>query len=161
MMNLTKFSMLFSFALILISAANVAQAQQQGLIPPTTTAATATNINETHPAIKLTPDKPGIVNLDKAAASIIIGNPLHASIIMDSAKRLIISPKTPGATHMTVLDSEGSVIMQRHILVVSPKEKYVRIRRSCGGADGCEPTSVYYCPDGLCHPVMLNTGSED
>lgn len=163
MKKLTSKTIFIAFALAFLSlavmTAGAAQAQQQGLIPPQTTNA-AVNIAETHPAIKLTPDKSEIVNLDKAAASIIIGNPLHASVVMDTAQRLIVTPRTPGATHMTVLDSDGSIVMQRHILVVSPKEKYVRIRRSCGGAEGCEPTSVYYCPEGLCHQVLLNQGQQ-
>ena len=45
--------------------------------------------------------------------------------------------------------------MQRHVIVASPKEKYVRIRKSCASSKGCQPTQVYYCPD-MCHEIILN-----
>lgn len=136
---------------------NVSTSFAQGLMPPQTTD-TMVNIDETHPALKMTPDKSEIVNLDSPASSIIVGNPQHVSVAMDSAQRLIVTPLAPGATYMSVLDSNGSIIMQRHILVAAPKKQYLRIRRSCNtAAEGCEPTSVYYCPEGLCHQVSINT----
>lgn len=50
--------------------------------------------------------------------------------------------------------------MQRHVIVASPKEKYMRIRRSCAGSDDdtCQSTSVFYCPD-MCHEIIM--GSEE
>ena len=45
--------------------------------------------------------------------------------------------------------------MQRHVIVGSPKQKYVRIRKSCSGNQkDCQPTQVYYCPD-MCHKVNI------
>lgn len=138
---------------------NASTAFSQGLLPPQTTD-TKINIDETHPALKMTPDKSEIVNLDTPAASIIVGNPQHVSVAMDSAQRLIVTPLAPGATYMSVLDGNGSVVMQRHILVAAPKQQYLRIRRTCNTvAEGCEPTSVYYCPEGLCHQVSINEAS--
>lgn len=50
--------------------------------------------------------------------------------------------------------------MQRHVIVASPQEKYVRIRRSCAsGEDGCQATSMFYCPD-MCHEVQVNPETE-
>lgn len=114
----------------------------------------------THPALKLTPDKSELVRLDKPAGSIIIGNPNHLSILADTSKTLVLVPRAPGATHFTVLDMDGAVLMQRHVIVASPKEKYLRVRRSCAGSDddNCQQTSVFYCPD-MCHEIIM--GSED
>lgn len=110
---------------------------------------------ETHPPLKLTPDKSEILRLEKQAGSIIIGNPDNLSILADSAKTLVLVPKLPGATYVTILDTAGTVIMQRHIIVASPKERYIRIRKSCAGSGGdCQPTQVYFCPDS-CHEVRV------
>jgi|GEM_PF-3546257 len=122
---------------------------------------------DTHPMIRLTPDKSEIVNLDTEVKSMIVGNPLHLNVIMDTTKRLVLVPRSPGATSFTALDETGKVIMQRHVIVNGPEEKYVRIRRSCdaaraGGASvsNCEDMSVYYCPEGLCHPIeMITSGT--
>lgn len=116
--------------------------------------------NHTHPALKMTPDKSELVHLDTPAASIVIGNPNHLSILADSAQTLVLVPRAPGATHFAVLDKNGDVVMQRHVIVAAPKEKYLRIRRSCAGSDNdsCQGTSVFYCPD-MCHEILL--GSED
>lgn len=114
-----------------------------------------TETNDTHPPLKLSPDKSELIRLDKEAGSIIIGSPTHLSVLADSAKTLVLVPQVPGATYVTILDKQGSVLMQRHVIVAPPKEKYVRIRKSCAsGAENCEPTQVYYCPD-MCHKVSV------
>lgn len=114
----------------------------------------------THPAIKLTPDKSELVRLDRPAASIIVGNPNHLSILADTSQTLVLVARAPGATQFTVLDKNGAIVMQRHVIVASPKEKYMRIRRSCAGSDDdtCQSTSVFYCPD-MCHEIIM--GSEE
>lgn len=116
-------------------------------------------VGETHPPIKLTPDKSEIIKLDGEASSIIIGNPNHLNILAENAKTLVLVGRLPGATHFTVLDKDGNAIMRRHVIVASPKEKYVRIRKPCAnGDDSCVRTQVYYCPD-MCHEVVI--GAED
>lgn len=110
----------------------------------------------THPALKLTPDKSELLRLDQPAGSIIIGNPNHISILADTADTLVLVPRAPGATHFIVLGKDGTVLMQRHVIVASPQQKYVRVRRSCAGSDddACQSTSVFYCPD-MCHEIIL------
>jgi len=110
---------------------------------------------DTHPTLKLTPDKSELVRLDADATSVIIGNGEHLGAVAESSRLIVLVPRLPGATYLTVLDAQGKVLMQRHVLVATPKEKYVRIRRTCNTeADGCEATTVYYCPD-MCHRVGL------
>src|SRR5688500_627500 len=147
-----------------VSGESMGKGSAQGLIPP---AATAQSYNspaaagdETHPSITLTPDKSELIRLDQDASSIIVGNPAHLGVLMDNRRLLILIPRQPGATYMTVLDSKGRVIMQRHVLVAVPGADYVRIRRSCSAtAQGCQPTSVYYCP-GMCHEVGIITETD-
>lgn len=113
------------------------------------------DVTETHPPLKLSPDKSEILTLSEDAGSIVLGNPAHLNVLVDSARRLIAVPKAPGASYFTVLNKAGDVIMQRHVLVAPPKEKYVRVRKTCYGEaakGGCQAMRTYYCPD-ICHEV--------
>jgi hypothetical protein len=111
--------------------------------------------NPTHPPVKLTPDKSELIRLDRKASTVLVGAPAHLNILPEGPNTLVLIPRAPGATYFTVLDGENKVIMQRHVIVASPKEKYVRIRKSCATSKGCQPTQVYYCPD-MCHEIILN-----
>ncbi len=139
------------------NAANVAAPQTSTLDIPVKTAADDAvfdNDEITDPPLRLTQDKSAIVSLNGSAGSIIVGNPAHLNILADSANRLIVVPRAPGASFFTVLDKDGKLLMQRHVIVGSPKEKYIRIRRVCpAGNPGCQNTSTYYCPD-MCHSIM-------
>ena len=115
--------------------------------------------SETHPLLHLTPDKSEILHLDAEAASIVIGNPAHVNVLLDTPKTLIVVPRAEGASHFTVIGKDGNTLMQRHVVVGGSKENYVRIRRSCANAansSNCRATSVYFCPD-MCHEVSENT----
>lgn len=152
-----------SLALIcgLVSGQAMAQTAPaaQDLIPPVTAQSASVPENaageETHPALKLSPDKSELVRLDREAASVIVGNPGHVTVLLDTPRLAVVIPRQAGATYFTVLDKDGNVIMQRHVIVAAPKENYVRVRRSCGNAaqgTDCRPTSVYFCPD-MCHEI--------
>ncbi len=137
----------------------------QGLIPPVTTIDDNDDRplgEDTHPMVRLTPDKSELIRLDQDAESVVVGNPEHLGVLMDNRRLLILVPRQPGATYLTVLDGKGNVIMQRHVLVAVSGTDYVRIRRSCSAdavSKGCQTTSVYYCP-GMCHDVGIVTGTD-
>jgi Flp pilus assembly secretin CpaC len=134
------------------------------LMPPVTEKSTGESQqaldHETHPPLRLTPDKSQLIRLDKQAGSVVVGNPAHLTVLLDTPTLAVAVPRQPGATHMTIVDKEGNVIMQRHVIVASPKENYVRVRRSCANAGNsrtpCQPTSVYFCPD-MCHEIQAGT----
>ncbi len=112
--------------------------------------------NMTHPILRLTQDKSEMLKLEKEAASIVVGNPNHISVLLDTPDTIIVVPRAIGASHFTVVGKEGDILMQRHVVVGGPKEKYIRIRRSCAGNErDCKATSVYFCPD-MCHEVSEN-----
>lgn len=113
-----------------------------------------------YPPMRLTPDKSELVRLKRKAASVLIGNEAHIQVLLDTPTRLVVIPRAPGATYFTILDDQGDIVMQRHVIVASPKEKYVRIRRSCASnaGRGCQETSIYYCPD-MCHDVQIETNT--
>lgn len=143
------------------SATSASKGNFQGLIPP---AGITPKVNygaprhdgdDTHPPIRLTPDKSELVRVDDDVASIIVGNPNHLGVLMDDPRLLILVPRQPGATYLTLLNHDGEVIMQRHVIVSIANKDYIRIRRSCAGGGGaCEETSVYYCK-GMCHQVDI------
>ena len=120
--------------------------------------AVVSNLEETDPPLRMMPDKTQIIDFKRDIGRIIIGNDTTANIVMDSTRRILVIPRAEGATHFTILDNRGHVMMQRHVIVAGPEQQYVRIRRNCSGTRGCEATTIYYCPD-TCHQVELNSGT--
>ncbi len=112
--------------------------------------------------MRMTQDKSELVKLTSEAASVIVGNPNHINVLLDTPDTLIVVPRAAGASHFTVMGKDGSIVMQRHVIVGAAKEKYVRIRRSCNatnaGSANCQAISTYFCPDS-CHEVQENTGN--
>lgn len=106
--------------------------------------------------IRLTPNESHILHLNRNAASVIVANPVHAGVFLDTPRVLVIVPGTPGATSFTVLDVEGNEIMRRDVIISERQNKYVRIQRICSGGGNCVPSSVYFCPDG-CHQVSTTS----
>ncbi len=146
----------------LFSAA--ALADDVDILPAKSTEVAGIPIEEdaiTDPDIKLTPDKSELLRLDTEVSTVIVGNPAHLSILPENGKTLVLVPKAPGATFFIALDKDKNIIMQRHVIVDSPKEKYVRIRKSCVGSKqtNCQETQVYYCPD-MCHEIIINPEQE-
>lgn len=113
---------------------------------------TAETTNADDP-IRLTPDRTRIIRLEQDAASVIVTNPAHAAVVMDSPRLLVVMPRAPGTTAFTVLDREGKVLLERSVIVTGAQKKYVRVRRMCADGDSsCAPSAYYYCPDG-CYEV--------
>lgn len=152
-----KLTLLTASALLISVSPSLADNKEKQMDLPPVTQSQSAGLPEhtTHSIVRLTPDKSELIRLDDAATSIIVGNPAHVNVIADSSKTLVVIPRKPGATHFTVLGKQGQVIMQRHVIVASPKEDYVRVKRTCtGDDDGCEKTSVFYCPD-MCHQINI------
>jgi hypothetical protein len=110
-------------------------------------------VEKENTALRLTSNKNEIIRLEQDAASVIVNNPAHATVMLDSARLLIVMPHMPGTTSFTVLNSSGEVVLQKDIIVTNVQPKYVRVRRICAGNDAsCIPAAYYYCPDG-CYEV--------
>ncbi|HCS23091.1 MAG TPA: pilus assembly protein N-terminal domain-containing protein [Alphaproteobacteria bacterium] len=99
-------------------------------------------------AIRLTPDRTKILRLRENAASVIVANPAHATVSLDSPRLLILMPREPGTTSFTVLNAAGKVLLERNIIVSGAQPQYVRVRRVCGNDNACQSSSYHYCPDG-------------
>jgi len=71
----------------------------------------------THPQLNLTPDKSEMIRLSEKAASVVVGNPNHISVLLDTPDTIIVVPRQQGASHFTVIGESGNIIMQRHAVV--------------------------------------------
>lgn len=152
---------------VFMFAANASFAQQSAVdIIPAGPASVHLDMPDTsqstHDDIYLTPDRSELVRLDQEAASIIVGNPQHLSVLTENSKTLVLVPQMPGATYITILDKNSKLIMQRHVIVAAPKDKYVRVRRVCAASEdkGCRASQVYYCP-GACHEIGTVTEKQE
>jgi Flp pilus assembly secretin CpaC len=111
---------------------------------------------EEDPPIRMGLDKAEIIKLDRDVVNVLVGSDKNLRVVPDTNRTLVLIPKQPGSTYFKALDNEGHVIMQRHVIIGSPKSDYIRIRRACvNGAEGCRQYSVYYCPD-MCHEVSVS-----
>lgn len=108
-------------------------------------------------ALEVSPDAPLIVNLREDAKTVILGNPNHATVSLETARMLLITAGMPGMTGLTVLGNNGNVIMNEKIIVNGAAEGYVRVQNACINADGdCQPVRMYYCEEGsACHNVIV------
>lgn len=109
------------------------------------------------PPLRISPDKPEIIKLDRDAVNVLVGSEQTLRAVPDTNRTIILIPKQPGATFVKVTDADGKIIMQRHVIVGAPEKssKYIRIRRVCAeDAKNCKQFSVYYCPD-ICHEVNV------
>lgn len=114
------------------------------------------------PLLRLTPDKLELIQLEKSATSVFVGNPDHLNVLLDTPTTLVLVPKKPGSTFFQVLDADGETIIKRHAIIASPSKDYVRIRNTCalGGEDvECKKYDVFYCPD-MCHEVGIIADTE-
>lgn len=134
-------------------------------MPTSKTSDESQSISSEFPILRMTQDKSEVITLDQEAASVIVGNPNNISVLLDTPNSLVVVPKTAGASHFSVMGKDGTIIMQRHVIVGAQKEKYIRIRRSCNSNSGgrnnsgnCQELKTYFCPDS-CHEVKEGIAS--
>jgi hypothetical protein len=99
--------------------------------------------------IRLSPDGPAVIKLNEDATSVIVGNPAHATALLETPRLLMLMPAQPGTTKLMILNREGKTILNKHVLVGGSKAGFKRITRVCaaGKSTDCKPVSAYYCPD--------------
>lgn len=112
-------------------------------------------------------DGPAIVRLDADAASVIVGNPAHASVALDDSRTVMVNAGAPGMTRLVVIGKEGQVILDRRVIVDASgagngadedgenNGKFINVKNACINSDGvCQPNNVFYCVEGeKCHSV--------
>jgi len=73
--------------------------------------------------------------------------------MLDTARTVLVMPRAPGTTSLTVLDNRGEVILEQSIVIGAAQKSYIRVRKACSSNDSsCVPSSYFYCPDG-CYEV--------
>lgn len=111
--------------------------------------------------IRMTPEGPAVIQLDQDAASLIVGNPAHATAVLENPRLIMLIPQQPGATKVMALDRSGKAIFNRHVLVGGGKSQFLRINRACVNAStaGCRPVAMYYCPDRCYETTVAGAGA--
>lgn len=125
-------------------------------IPPKTATLDGELPSGQFPILRLTPDKIDVLRLEKDAVNVIVGNAAHLMAVIETPRQVLLVPRAPGATHFQVLDAKGNTIMERAVIVASPRQDYIRVRRACATKDSgeCLEYSVFYCPD-MCHSINV------
>ena len=101
------FTRLFFMFLLLMLAPQAVHAQAVDILPAQQAQEAGIEFDnefETHPPLRITPDKSELIRLKAPAGTIIIGNPSHFSVLAESPKTLVIVPGTPGSAHFMVLN---------------------------------------------------------
>jgi hypothetical protein len=109
--------------------------------------------------VNVSPASPTLIDLADDAASVIVGNPAHASVILDNPRRMIVNAGMPGMTNIIVLNKAGKVIFNSPVISGAPTGDLIRIQNACiNGGENCEANKIYYCAEGQrCHSVAMPT----
>lgn len=100
---------------------------------------------------------PQLLALNEDAASVIVGNPAHVAVVMDTPRTMMIVPKAPGMTRVIAIGRNGNVLFNEAVIVGGPEEDFIRIQNACiNGGDTCQQFQTYYCEPGeRCHNVGM------
>jgi hypothetical protein len=89
-------------------------------------------------------DQATISKLPERVATLVIGNPLIADVVVQPGGLLVVTGKGYGATNMIALDRGGAVLAERNIEVVGPRDRVVILYRGANRETyscmpNCEP----------------------
>lgn len=74
-------------------------------------------------------DQASIMKLPDQVATIVVGNPLIADVVLQSGGLVVVTGKAYGATNVVLLDRTGKVLMERAIEVRSTRDNVVFVYR--------------------------------
>lgn len=97
--------------------------------------------------IEVLVDQATLVQLDRPADEIVVGNPSIADVSVQSSKLLVITGKSFGETNLIVMDADGKVVATRQLIVQEPRTGFVTIyrriaRQTLHCAPNCTPPLV-------------------
>lgn len=152
---------ILSFVLIATTAIMPAWAQDADALAKTMPPLSVEKMEAHVGPIRVSPDGPAIIRLDEDAGSVIVGNPTHASAVLESPRTVLLMPGAPGATKIIALNRQGKTILDRSVVVGGGSSEYMRVSRNCAlaGDAACAPASVYYCPD-RCYETSIGAENE-
>jgi Flp pilus assembly secretin CpaC len=74
-------------------------------------------------------DQASIMKLPDQVATIVVGNPLIADVVLQSGGLVVVTGKAYGATNVVLLDRAGKILMERAIEVRSTRDNVVFVYR--------------------------------
>jgi Flp pilus assembly secretin CpaC len=86
-------------------------------------------------------DEAKLIQLDRPAADIIVGNPSIADVAVQSGKLLVITGKSFGRTNIIVIDADGKEIINKNLSVEEARTGLVTLHR------GTAPFTYYCAPN--------------
>ncbi|RFC64980.1 pilus assembly protein CpaC [Fulvimarina endophytica] len=97
------------------------------------------------PLLSVEVDHAKILEIDRGAGTVIIGNPAIVDVEVLSGSRLVLTGKSYGITNVIVLDRNNEVLMDEQVAVHTFEDNTVRIyrqaqRQTYACAPKCEPT---------------------
>ncbi len=109
-------------------------------------------------------DQAKLVELDRPAAEIIIGNPSIADVAVQSGKLLVVTGKSAGLTNLMALDGSGKLIYDKKVFVAADKQRLVTVSKGTARATftctpQCDPSLTP--GDSLLHFEPLAKGIRD
>jgi Flp pilus assembly secretin CpaC len=85
-------------------------------------------------------DEATLFKLPDRTASVVIGNPLIADITVQAGNVAVITPKGNGGTNVVALDSAGTVLMEKDVIVGPPSDHVVYMYRGAARVTySCHP----------------------
>lgn len=107
--------------------------------------------------IRVSPAGPTIINLDEDAASVIVGNPVHATVVLDNPRTVMVNAGVSGMTNLIILGRDGKVILNRPVISGGATGEMIHVQNACiNGGDGCVADKMFYCAEGeRCYAVNV------
>ncbi len=90
-------------------------------------------------------DHARIIEIDRPATTVIVGNPAIVDVEVLSSKRLVLTGRSYGITNIVILDQAGEMILDEQVAVQTFENNTVRVYRQASRityacAPKCEPT---------------------
>ncbi|MCW5696046.1 MAG: pilus assembly protein N-terminal domain-containing protein [Bauldia sp.] len=90
-------------------------------------------------------DQATLLRFDRAAETVIIGNPAIADVAIMNAQTIVLTGKSFGTTNLIVLDENGAIITEELVTVGSTDLVVTVYRRSVRETYSCSP---------ICQPTL-------
>ncbi|WAP67172.1 pilus assembly protein N-terminal domain-containing protein [Jiella pelagia] len=88
-------------------------------------------------------DQAKVIELEKAAATVIVGNPAIVDVQVLSPSRLVLTGKSSGITNMVILDENGDAFIDEQVSVQTFEDNTVRVYRQASRSTfACTPKCV-------------------
>jgi Flp pilus assembly secretin CpaC len=84
-------------------------------------------------------DQSRIIRIPDRTATVVVGNPLIADVVVQPGGLMVLTGKGYGNTNLVALDGSGNTLLAKELLVVAPKEVVVVYRGIHRESYSCTP----------------------